>query len=332
MLSSKTDSMYHGIYSEMRSRNLNNITGGGKAPPTFNIDTKMGHHTYRAGGDHRRCLSMYSFPNITLSPTGRQLFNELNDLFSHDPSVVLFSPSPPSDTSSPNIWGRLHWTLMQIQGFNSYTPQTSPNANETFGKCIQTSFQSAPEIHVRLTGIIAVGTGLVMVGLPSYDVNSLRDTVRESVKSGECPGYDLKEPFVNDICHSTVLRLTGDGDGGLAEKVLDIARRYGEADLGSMKVDRVNVGEASWRMMDAELEKTPAFWSWKIGGEEEELTTDESEEDENVDVKAGGGRTPRTPSGSDDSQSTSFSESDSETVTPQPATLRVIRLEDVGWK
>ncbi|GMI01822.1 hypothetical protein TrLO_g3145 [Triparma laevis f. longispina] len=270
---SSIDSRYHAIYSEMRERNLNKLTSSVNLPPNFSVDSKMAHHTYRGGADSHRCLSMYSFPKVSLHDRGKELFNELNDLFSVDEDVVLFSPTPPrDDKDAKNIWGKLHWTMMQIQGFNVYegSPDGSESRNEknaNFGKSIQEVFagdDSGGTIEIRLIGVIAVSTGLVMIGLPSSDVNSLRDGIRESISSGDL-GYNLKEPFVNDIVHSTILRLTGEGDGTLGEKVLDIAKRFGDADLGTMTVEKVNVGEASWRMMDEELERTPAFWSWRIG-------------------------------------------------------------------
>ena len=62
-------------------------------------------------------------------------------------------------------------------------------------------------IHIQYVGVVLVATGLLMVGVPSLDINAARDVVRNRLSDNNLP---IKEPFVNDIVHSTLYRVAGD--------------------------------------------------------------------------------------------------------------------------
>ncbi|GMH75298.1 hypothetical protein TrRE_jg3923 [Triparma retinervis] len=244
------------IYDEMRSRNLANIVSPGK--PTLAVDSNIA--ASQNGTDHRRCLALYTFPRVELSSDGANLIEALNNSFGSDPDVVLFSPSPPTDgKQDAGVWGKLHWTLMQIQGFSDWggAREVTVSERENFGRTIESYFPHSKKIKIRMCGVIAVRTGLVIVGIPDTDINDTRDRCRARMNESP-PLYPLKEPFLNDIVHSTVLRVCGgDGTGPKTEQILKIASDFKDVYLGDAYVDKLSVGEASWRMMDEELSRTP---------------------------------------------------------------------------
>jgi len=298
--------------------------------PTFTVDKAISADT--CGKDARRCLSLYAFPKVTLTPGGTRLVTALNSSFGADPDVVLFSPSPPEDDAGnaerEGVWGKLHWTLMQIQGFNEWKGPAKADAleeREEFGRTVKSYFPHKSRIKIRMCGVIAVRTGLVVVGIPDANINEARDRCR--ARMNESPSlYPLKEPFLNDIVHSTILRVCGgDGTGPKTEQILKIAEDFKDVYLGDAFVDELSVGEASWRMMDDELLKTPPMWSWRLGGEEEE--GEEGEEGRGEDDLDGESSFLNCVSSSDsDALSTSVTSSD------DGDSFQRFSLEDVGWK
>jgi len=142
------------IYDEMRTRNLSNIVSPGH--PQFNVDRRICEATQ--GTDDRRCLSLYTFPKVTLSSDGLNLVNALTSSFGADSDMVVFSPSPPSDGNEEGtVWGKLHWTLMQLQGFNDWKGDArTPEEKEEFGRTVESYFAHDKRIKIRMTGVIAV--------------------------------------------------------------------------------------------------------------------------------------------------------------------------------
>ena len=310
------------IYDEMRSRNFANIISPGM--PTLAVDNNI---SAQNGTDKRRCLSLYAFPKVELSSGGTEFVSALNNSFGSDPDVVLYSPSPPEDgsklklgdakASGMGVWGKLHWTLMQIQGFADWDGVHSATAKDTenFGRTIESYFPHSKMIKIRMCGVIAVRTGLVIVGIPDTDINDTRDKCRKRMHENP-PLYPLKEPFLNDIVHSTVLRVCGgDGTGPKTEQILQIAQDFKNVYLGDAYVDKLNVGEASWRMMDEELSRTPPMWTWKLDGEEEGAGEE----------KKGAGDEDVVMGNSGNCVSVCDSESSEDNAT-------IFGLEDVGWK
>jgi len=251
------------IYSEMRERNLNNVQTKG-----FSIDNQISHYTAEAR-DPRRCLALSTFPTYEWSAEGTRLMETLLKEFGNSPDVVLYEENPASDVEGEDIRrGKLHWTLMQIMGFAVYPPENG-RATQSYGESVEAlstgEMGSAFKIHYQ--GVIAVGTGLVLVGVCDQDINAARNTLREGLKEGasEEGGTPFMEPFVNNIVHSTILRFSGgDGQGEIAAKVLSIAKEFESSKLGVGIVDQLRVGECSWRMLECEIEDTPPCHVWQL--------------------------------------------------------------------
>jgi len=256
----------HGIYEEMRQRNLKGILEGG-----FKPDTNICAHAPHA--DPRRCLALSAFPRMRWSAAGHRLMSRLISEFGDDPDFVVFEEEPSPDAMDtphgrPCVrQGKLHWTLMQLLGFPSYPPANGRRADAFYGRSVEDLLGIDESFGVRYHSVIAVGTGLVMVGVCDIDINAKRDHVRACLsKAAELEGgYEFAEPFVNDIVHSTILRFSGgDGSGPAMDKVLGIAKEFQDVFLGSATVDELRVGEASWRMLEGEIEQTPPVHVWGL--------------------------------------------------------------------
>jgi hypothetical protein len=132
-------------------------------------------------------------------------------------------------------------------------------------------------ITITYIGVIAVSTGLLMVGVPSKDsmrINDARDLLRDTLQRRDLP---LMEPFCNNIVHSTLFRVTNeDASHGtksnnddkdkedLHMRLLNLAKEYEEAYLGTVTLDKFQVGPASWRMRPDEMQETPPWRTWTL--------------------------------------------------------------------
>jgi hypothetical protein len=77
------------------------------------------------------------------------------------------------------------------------------------------------------------------------------------------------EPFCNNIVHSTLFRVTKDdthhdSDDDLHVRLLSLAKEYEEAYLGTVTLDKFQVGPASWRMRPDEMQETPPWRTWTL--------------------------------------------------------------------
>ena len=187
--------------------------------------------------------------------------------FGGNDDFVLFDDNPAGDEAGQPRRGRLHWTLMQLISFADYPPTKGGRASAAYGQAIERALDIHGPFTIQYHGIIAVGTGLVAVGVCDIDINAIRDKLRQELTEAAAQdgGYAFGEPFVNNIVHSTLLRFSGGaGSGEAAEKVLAVAREFEAVPLGVGQVGALQVGEASWRMMETELAETPPVHKWQL--------------------------------------------------------------------
>jgi len=68
-----------------------------------------------------------------------------------------------------------------------------------------------------------------------------------------------KEPFDNDIIHSTLYRVAGDPADmpvDLHDKLIKLAKEFENVNLGSVILEKLQIGPASWRVLKSEMECT----------------------------------------------------------------------------
>ena len=252
------------IYDEMRTRNRNAI----KTAKAMREDGFFREDRSR-DDDERRCLAISAIIDDSVqaewSPELLKLQETLQDLFPED---LHFG-----QRVEPNkVDGQLHWTVMQLVGFADFEQECSSTVNEEksslysqqeYLDCIQDSLACGGlDTHLEITyvGLIAVPTGLLMIGIPSIDTNDVRERLRTRLQDR---GLPLKEPFVNNIVHSTLFRVLSNKPK-LYERLLEIAQEYEDVYLGKVTLQKFQIGPASWRMLHSEVNATPPWRSWQM--------------------------------------------------------------------
>lgn len=283
------------IYDEMRIRQRKAITSQGtmRSDPYFIPDAKLTANPNAVPSDalsardvsvdDRRCLAISSVIDDAVDCRWTDAFHDLQKRLKEEFSAygLTFSQHPPRVGG-----GQLHWTLMQLVGFPDYdaevfsmsepsgggddtTTGSTPSVYLTpnYLNCVQDSLTVGgldTGIHITYVGVVLVATGLLMVGVPSLDINEARDVVRSRLSENNLP---LKEPFVNDIVHSTLYRVAGDAadmPSDLHVRLMNLAKEYENVDLGTVVLNKFQVGPASWRVLSHEVESTPPARKWEL--------------------------------------------------------------------
>ena len=106
---------------------------------------------------------------------------------------------------------------------------------------------SIPMINIEWIEIICIETGIIMLGIPSIDVNQIRNLIINK--------YSFKEPYLNNIVHSTLLRfrttLSKERLDDLKFKIRDIKN------FGKTTIDRFYFDKASWLMNHFKTKPSP---------------------------------------------------------------------------
>lgn len=269
------------IYGEMRTRQRKAIMEAGmmRSDPFFSLE-EHGNDI----DDPRRCFAISAIvdedvPKCAWSPAYYELQARLKRL----PGMRFVQNTDEAgheENSTNSIVGQLHWTLMQLVGFADYgthfdangdTADRSPFVSTEYLDCIQDSLMVGGmdcSVTITFVGVVVVSTGLLMVGVPSLDMNAARDTVRARLHERDLL---LLEPFLNDIVHSTLfrvvdhtLRVGDDSDVPLHEHLVRLAKDYEHVELGTVTLNRFQTGPASWRMLRSELADTPPSRRWRL--------------------------------------------------------------------
>jgi hypothetical protein len=131
-------------------------------------------------------------------------------------------------------YGRLHFTLLQCFGFetnevNSYDLEKNKNNILKLIPC---------DFYIEWKELVLIQTGIIMLGIPSIDLNDIRNNLVEQ--------FDFKEPYLNNIVHSTVLRF----NHKLNQDQLELLQSKIEntKNFGRSTIKKFDFGKASWLM------------------------------------------------------------------------------------
>lgn len=223
------------IYSEMLSRNLRTVQTSG---PSFDPDLLV-------ECDDRRCFASYSFLNQNLSSFSDKFYELVDTISATFPEHVLYRPFPEEEKAA-----RLHYTYMQHIGFDHCPLAINPLPTfvSLLGKVLENSLGS---FTITYLGIIPLRSGIVMIGFPSVDVNASRNLLRSICK---LEGIQSKEPYLNNIVHSTLLRFTTPLSNAQLSEFYRICDAFRTCYLGRAMITSLNSGFASWKMSKAEIE------------------------------------------------------------------------------
>lgn len=259
------------IYDEMRTRQLR-VLKTSKKMRSDEFFAKPENAAFDS--DERRCYAIISIIDETVDCNWTDAFEDLmfrlKSEFGEN-NLRYFQKVEHVDGNGGILKGQLHWTLMQLVGFADFDKEIrcfseTKYKENTYLDCIQDSLTVGgmhQEIKITFIGVILVSTGLLMVGVPNIDVNDARDLVRQKLAERSLP---LKEPFVNDIVHSTLFRLVGEkNDQELHSKLVALAKDFERINLGTVTLKKFQVGPASWRMLSEEVDASPALRKWTLG-------------------------------------------------------------------
>ena len=136
---------------------------------------------------------------------------------------------------------QLHWTLMQIETFPVDTDKIQIDDAYKFRSIIS----KHPPFTIIFKGMSKTRNGIFLCGYPSYDVNKIRDDIRSCTA-------DLKEPHPQDICHSTLFRLTHAPNNEMNVWFNSLYERYANIELLRFVPRRWEYGFGTWRQLDSE--------------------------------------------------------------------------------
>jgi hypothetical protein len=228
------------IYSEMLLRNLGTVQTNGT---TFDPDLLLEQ-------DDRRCFASYSFFSENVANFSDS-FHDLVDCLSETfPEHVLYRPFPNESKAA-----RLHYTYMQHIGFEHYNPAVKPSSTFVSLLCKVLENSLGP-FTITYMGLIPLRSGIVMIGFPSADVNASRNLLRNLCKQ---EGIEVREPYLNNIVHSTLLRFTAPLRDAQLSEFHRICEAYRTKYLGRVIISSFSSSAASWKMSKEEINDADAF-------------------------------------------------------------------------
>jgi hypothetical protein len=202
-----------GIYEEMIARNAREIDEKG-----YLFDDKL------RGDDTRRCFAIFS-DNMTfnLEPS---YYNIIDDFSEH----CCYTPPPSSDAT-------LHFTLFQVIPFAEF--DGAPQSLDYLSVIRQIPIEP---FTITYRHLIPTRNGILMAGYPSIDVNELRDRIRKKFAE---EGLPLREPYHQNIVHSTVVRYTS-----VPKKTITPQTSF----FGTGHVSAFKIGVVGWKVIDSEID------------------------------------------------------------------------------
>jgi hypothetical protein len=207
------------IYDEMRSRNTELVNKSGIKYDKILLNKEP---------DDRLCLAIFSnIKNLYLS----EIYQDLEAIN----STCIYYPKNKIPSN-----GTLHFTLMQLVGFEYFKPLEDPCVLEKIIPIIKGMLP----LKIKYKGIILTPTGIVLCGYPDKDINSYRDKIRKELRD------IIRDPYYNNICHSTLCRFTGQVD---IQQIQKIEEKYREYEFGEIEISSFNIGYGTWKLNKYEI-------------------------------------------------------------------------------
>jgi HAD superfamily hydrolase (TIGR01509 family) len=227
-------------YHEMVGRHAASIAASG-----FGCDPGV-----LAAPDARRCLALYALctpANFRPAPKLRALVDTLATQLGRR-HVLYRAHEAGAFPADARTAGALHFTFMQMIGFESYAAVTLPAG---YREAVEaTLLRHLPAFHIHFSKVIVTAKSVMLVGHPTVDVNWSREQLRAALGRA---GYPLLEPYKTDIVHCTLLRFASDVTPAEAAALTAAVRDCGAGALGSMSVAAMQLSAASWKMTEKEL-------------------------------------------------------------------------------
>ena len=151
--------------------------------------------------------------------------------------------------------GKLHWTLLQLQTFPC-VPIAEDHTQTV--SALKNAIGSFPNLRLSFFGISKTRYGIFLNGYPNYDVNKLRNKIRESVRQ-------LNEPHPQDICHATLFRFTSPPSPQALALIDAAVERFKTIHIADCTPRNWEYGYGTWLQQDAQRQVVaswPAVPRW----------------------------------------------------------------------
>ena len=192
--------------------------------------------------DNRFCQAIFSIISDNKHLTYN--FNNLFDLLLNENCGILYK----INNDNYKAFGSLHFTFMQQISFNDFNNDQLSLEELKLHHDILKDIIVLP-FNIHYNKLICTQTNLALCGYPDIDINSLRDKYRD-----RCKFYNLKlkEPYYNDIIHSTLFRFTNETDHEIFIKKYEYYLNN-DIDYGYVTIDHFNIGNGTWKLNPNEI-------------------------------------------------------------------------------
>ena len=213
------ENSFNYIYKKMKEKNILTINNIG-----LNIDYHLNME------DERRCFGISTYlSSKSFNEDFKLMITDLNNSFK---GQVIY------DDSEKNV-GTSHFSFINIISFEKF------NDNKHY---IDQNYQNYKLIldeifepfKIYWKGVIAIPTGICMIGIPDVDVNKKREIFREKINEKK---LKMDERYKTDIIHSTLLRLSKEED---KKKIFDFCKKYENTYFGLSEITDIKLIRGSW--------------------------------------------------------------------------------------
>lgn len=223
---------YDAIYDEMMNRNEQKLKQSG-----FQWDAILKN----AWKDGRQCLAIYKEICPTdVTPAFKNVIRIIDSLsnciVSYIPAELYASsglPSPPPTHAT----GVLHTTFMQLRTFGS---EEVGGTNDW--SIIKSYLKPTLPLTIIFHRICITPSSIVVLGIPSRDINKDREKIRDNLP--------VIEPYKCDIVHATLARFHSNPSLETQQKInaLNQWNKNNDKFLFKSTIDQWNIGKASWKV------------------------------------------------------------------------------------
>lgn len=187
--------------------------------------------------DERYCYPVFQwFSRGEWYPSGQ--FSKLVDSF---PDEVMPYTLHPSSSS-----GVLHWTFLQLLGFDAYDQSYVEEHHQDYYKVLYPLIQELLPLRIDFRRSVVTPKSILMLGFPDKPVNQVREKIRKAIKEAN---LRFVEPYVCDIVHTTVGRFVKEYP---VEKIGEFNR---EEDLGYVVIKDLFIGPGTWKLLPDEVSR-----------------------------------------------------------------------------
>ncbi|KAJ3349653.1 hypothetical protein HDU91_006364 [Kappamyces sp. JEL0680] len=231
-----TSNGLYGVYEEMRARQAQDLATTGEVFVDGAIQAPL--------VDQRRCVALYSFYDNWVPTSDFSVLQASLQLAFAQQNIYSV------EQSASNV---LHFTVMQILGFDQYQERVEEFESQrcVYEQIIKAVLSKYLPFKITFRGLMAIKSGLVMVGYPSLDVTS---TIRRELEDLFHSNGLFYRKYTNNIVHSTIVRCSTP-EPGLAKRLVEFAALHQDTYFGEATIGCFELGHSSWRMQAKELAK-----------------------------------------------------------------------------